>query len=143
MLLFGEENVLVCEQCALTTLPHLALVMYTGYTLAQGDDMEEEDEASTEVIVLKIYEAWLGSDSEFWKLWAPYETRIKIAKEWIRVRKCTDVLEGAPFHPKMFGYEGHCCASISLRIGVFGSSRDSSGAPSLWQQARVEVKFSN
>ena len=65
-------------------------VQYIG-TMKEEDDGEEpeeeewEEELSTEVMVLRVHQAWCSKET--WAMWAPTATRMTVARKWLRRQK--------------------------------------------------------
>ena len=65
-------------------------VQYIGTTKEEedGGELEEEEweeQLSTEVMVLRVHQAWCSKDT--WTTWAPNATRMTVARKWLRRQK--------------------------------------------------------
>ena len=97
-------------------------VQYIG-TMKEEDDGEEqeaeewEEELSTEVMVLRVHQAWCSKET--WAMWAPTATRMTVARKWLRRQKLEGYVEPEGlFHPRVYGTEPTAVASISVRIDI-------------------------
>ena len=97
-------------------------VQYIG-TMREEDDGEEqeeeewEEELSTEVMVLRVHQAWCSKET--WAMWAPTATRMTVARRWLRRQKLEGYVEPEGlFHPRVYGTEPTAVASISIRIDI-------------------------
>ena len=89
-------------------------VQYIG-ALQPEEDETWEEELSTEVLVLRVHQAWVSKAT--WAMWKPNADRLEVARAWLRRQGLEEFVEpGGMFHPLMYGVEPAATATISVRV---------------------------
>ena len=80
-------------------------------------DSTWQEVRSTVVVILQVMQAWVTVET--WKMWAPPTTRVRVARRYMEIKGVTEAVEDI-FHPKLFGAEPDCTATLTLRVLVTG-----------------------
>jgi hypothetical protein len=91
------------------------MVHHVGATSEEEEDGEEAETLSTEVIILRVHQAWVPKP--VWQMWAPPDDRIAVAKKWCTRQGLAGWVEDY-FHPKLFGVEPNAVATVSMRVDI-------------------------
>ena len=82
-------------------------------TMVREEEEEWDEELSTEVLVLRIHQAWVSKET--WAMWKPNADREEVARTWLRRQELEAWVEDV-FHPRMYGAEPFATATLSLRV---------------------------